>query len=206
MIAPGAGVRVYLACGRTDTRNYAEPVIMRSPRRRLPRRHGFRPTSLHIIFRATRVLQHRQEFVGSSEAAPFERRRRNCGKRFELFGRIGTQIDFRALESGMAEPKRDFPNVPGRLQRMHRTGVAQNMGCDALFGDRWLLARRHRNALGQDVLEAGARHRAASGVEEQLRIAAVGTDREPRLEDGRRFLPQRQHTLASPFSHDVDAG
>ena len=30
MIAPGAGVRVYLACGRTDMRNYAATMIMRS--------------------------------------------------------------------------------------------------------------------------------------------------------------------------------
>jgi hypothetical protein len=30
MIAPGAGVRVYLACGVTDMRNYAGRMIMRS--------------------------------------------------------------------------------------------------------------------------------------------------------------------------------
>ena len=30
MIGPGTGVRVYLACGVTDMRNYVATVIMRS--------------------------------------------------------------------------------------------------------------------------------------------------------------------------------
>lgn len=29
MIGPGTGVRVYLACGITDMRNYEERIIMR---------------------------------------------------------------------------------------------------------------------------------------------------------------------------------
>ncbi|WP_081688063.1 transposase [Rhizobium mesoamericanum] len=33
MIGPGTGVRVYLACGITDMRNYAATMIMRSRRR-----------------------------------------------------------------------------------------------------------------------------------------------------------------------------
>ena len=33
MIGRGTGVRVYLACGVTDMRNYVERMIMRSPRR-----------------------------------------------------------------------------------------------------------------------------------------------------------------------------
>jgi hypothetical protein len=33
MIGPGTGVRVYLACGVTDMRNYVATVIMRSRRR-----------------------------------------------------------------------------------------------------------------------------------------------------------------------------
>ena len=32
MIGPGTGVRVYLACGVTDMRNYAPTMIMRSRR------------------------------------------------------------------------------------------------------------------------------------------------------------------------------
>jgi hypothetical protein len=34
MIGPGTGVRVYLACGVTDMRNYALIMIMRSRRGR----------------------------------------------------------------------------------------------------------------------------------------------------------------------------
>ena len=30
MIGPGTGVRVYLACGVTDMRNYDESIIMQS--------------------------------------------------------------------------------------------------------------------------------------------------------------------------------
>ena len=30
MIGPGTGIRVYLACGHTDMRNYAERMIMQS--------------------------------------------------------------------------------------------------------------------------------------------------------------------------------
>jgi len=32
MIALASGVQVYLACGTTDMRNYAESPVMRSPR------------------------------------------------------------------------------------------------------------------------------------------------------------------------------
>jgi hypothetical protein len=42
MIALASGLRVYLACGITDMRNYAEGTIMRSPRRQHGRRRGFR--------------------------------------------------------------------------------------------------------------------------------------------------------------------
>ena len=35
MITIPAGVRIYLACGPTDMRNYAEHTIMQSPRREL---------------------------------------------------------------------------------------------------------------------------------------------------------------------------
>jgi hypothetical protein len=35
-----AGIRVYVACGVTDMRNYAEFTIMQSPRRRCVRRRG----------------------------------------------------------------------------------------------------------------------------------------------------------------------
>jgi len=34
MIGPGTGVRVYLACGVTDMRNYAATMVMRSCHRR----------------------------------------------------------------------------------------------------------------------------------------------------------------------------
>ena len=42
MIPIPSGVRVWLAVGRTDMRNYAERTIMWSPRRRCYRRRGFR--------------------------------------------------------------------------------------------------------------------------------------------------------------------
>ena len=35
VITPPAGVRVYLACGSTDMRNYAECIVMRSGARSL---------------------------------------------------------------------------------------------------------------------------------------------------------------------------
>jgi len=41
MIAFPSGVRVWLAVGRTDMRRYAEPRIMRSPRRGREHRRGF---------------------------------------------------------------------------------------------------------------------------------------------------------------------
>lgn len=41
MITVPAGVRIYLACGATDIRNYAGSMIMRGPRREVAARHGF---------------------------------------------------------------------------------------------------------------------------------------------------------------------
>jgi hypothetical protein len=41
------------------------------------------------------------------------------GERFELLCRIGAEVDLGALQAGLSEPKRDLPDVPGRLKRMH---------------------------------------------------------------------------------------
>ena len=123
-----------------DFRNYSKPLIVLSLQRRLPRRQGFRATSLHII------LARRMSFsIARSLSGVRKRPHLSVG--------------------GITEASSSsFSNVLGRLKRMHRTGVVQNMCCGVLFGDRRLLARRLRNVLGEDVLEARARHRVAGGV------------------------------------------
>ena len=68
------------------------------------------------------------------------------------------------------------------------------------------LPRSRCDVLGEDVFESGTRHGAAGGVEEEFRVAIMVADGQPFLDRSDRFLPQRKHTLASPFSHDVNGG
>ncbi len=79
-----------------------------------------RPRLLGIIFD---VFEHRQKLVWSSETTRSEHERRHGGERFELLRGIGPEVDLGALKTSVAEPERDFTNVPCRLKRMHRAGV-----------------------------------------------------------------------------------
>src|SRR5262249_21873759 len=140
------------------------------------------------------------------EAAASQRERSDRCERFQLFRRIGAQMDVGALKAGVAKKERDLANVACRLQRVHCAGVAKDVGRNAFFGDRRLLFRRYRNMLGEDVLESGTRHGAPSSIGEQLRAAVLWTDRKPSPQGRRCLLPERQDALASPLAHDMDAG
>jgi hypothetical protein len=84
--------------------------------------------------------------------------------------------------------------------------MAQDMWGDALLAYGRLFTRSRHDVLGEDVFESGTGHGAAGGVEKEFGVAIVVADGKPFLDRCRRFLPQRKHTLASPFSHDVNGG
>ena len=61
------------------------------------------------------------------ELAFLDRRRSVRRQHRQFFGGIGPEIGFRALYARVAEPKRDFPYVAGRCERMHGATVAKHL-------------------------------------------------------------------------------
>ncbi len=135
MIAVPAGVKVHLALGHTDMRNYAERAVMLSLRRGAAAGRGHLVGLTRHNLRCAPTCSAWRRACGA-ESAGLQHRWRDRSERFELLGRIGAQVDLRALKAGMAEPERDLANVSCRLQRMHGAGVAKDVRRDALFGDR----------------------------------------------------------------------
>ena len=66
------------------------------------------------------VLQHGQKLIRRLEATALQRRGRHLGKCFNLLCRIGSKVDFGALDAGMAEPKRNLALIPGGLKCVTR--------------------------------------------------------------------------------------
>src|SRR5208337_908931 len=65
----------------------------------------FLSISLRIISPVSNRVQHGEKLVGCAKAAGLQYRRRHGGERVELFRGIGAQIDFGALQAGVAEPE-----------------------------------------------------------------------------------------------------
>ena len=66
--------------------------------------------------------------------------------RFQLVRGIGAEIDFRRLHIRVAQPERDFAEVPRGLQDHHGTGVTQHMRGDLLLpegGTAWAARRTY---------------------------------------------------------------
>lgn len=122
--------------------------------------------------------KHRDQFIRRAEFAWLDAERRQSVGDIEYFGRVGAQIDLRALESDVTQPQRYFANVARRLKHVHGAAVSQDMG-------RYRLRReRGRDADGGGVLfeivfETGAGHHPASVVQEERRFAILGSDRYP---------------------------
>jgi len=92
-------------CGAPHNRDYAERTIMQSRGGKLLPAARVSLLSLHIIRLASGCVQHRQDFVGGAEATGLQHWRRHRCERFELFARIGSQIDLCTLQAGVSEPK-----------------------------------------------------------------------------------------------------
>src|SRR6202008_5156305 len=97
----------------------------------------FSVMSLCIIWLVSGRVQHGQNFVGSAEASGLQHWRCHRSERFELLARIGSQIDLRALQAGVSEPKGDFSDVASCLECMHGARVSQNVRTNAFGGDVW---------------------------------------------------------------------
>ena len=82
------------------------------------------------------VLSNGQKLVGRPEATGRQHRRRHRGKRFELLCRIGAKVDFGALQAGVSEPQRDFPEHPESSEALYGAGMAQYVRTDAVASDR----------------------------------------------------------------------
>src|SRR6516162_3465439 len=94
-----------LKSAKARNRDYAERTIMQSRGGKLLPAARVSLLSLHIIRLASGCVQHRQDFVGGAEATGLQHWRRHRCERFELFARIGSQIDLCTLQAGVSEPK-----------------------------------------------------------------------------------------------------
>src|SRR5713101_7079107 len=90
----------------------------------------------------------------------------------------------------MAEPQGDLTDVSGRLERVHRAAMAENVRGHPLARDRGLYAGRGDDMLGEDILEPRPGHCATDAVEEQREIVVGRANREPGPDSDRCLLPQ----------------
>ncbi len=101
MIGPPGNVRIYLACGVTDMRNYAERRIMRSAGRLAVTFIGLaRSTAPHNSWPSP-AAKHGQELVRRPEPAGLEIWRHRYVQRLQFLGGISPQIGFGALKTGV---------------------------------------------------------------------------------------------------------
>ncbi len=104
VIALASGLRVYLACGVTDMRNYVEPTIMRCSVGLTEAWTGacecITPHNLGPLSAA----EHSQELVRRSEPSGPEVRCRGGVQRLQFFSRVGPQIGLRALKASVTKP------------------------------------------------------------------------------------------------------
>ena len=105
----------------------------------------------------------------------------------------------------MTEPKCHFPKVVGCPEHGDGAGVPK-------------LVRRHCSVshavaglcggldmLFKDVFEAIPRHGCSGGIDEEFRDTHITAHSQPSPQFGRRFFPERQTALPSPFPTDGDA-
>ena len=104
MIVLPAGVKVHLALGHTDMRNYVERRIMRSPVGLTEVWTGARGCSTPHNFGPSSAAEHGQAFVRWSETSGPKVRCRGGGQRLQFLGGIGPQIGLPALKAGVTEP------------------------------------------------------------------------------------------------------
>jgi transposase len=204
MLTSPAGLKVFVATKPVDFRNYVESAIMLSSRRRLAVAAGFWLGLLRIIAGAAVFFSMARNLSGARNR-PGLRMGGVMAASASSFS-VGPQIALGASETGVAEPERDLAQISCGLERVHGAAVAKNMGRDALLRDGRLRLGGGVDVFGEDVFEARPRHRPTDAVKEQLRFAVMRADREPGLQHGYRFLPQRQDAFTSPLAHDMDAG
>ena len=106
MIAVPPGVRVYLACGTTDMRRYAESPVMRSRALEASIALAYQAILPRIISASVGALQHRHELVGNLEFSSLQAERRHGGEGFQFFRWICPKVGLCALEAGVAKPAR----------------------------------------------------------------------------------------------------
>ncbi len=128
-------VRIMVATEPVDFRNYAAPIIMCSRRRRWTHWPTLRHPSTPHNYALSRG-KHRDQFIRRAEFAWLDAERRQSVGHLEFFGRVGAQIDLRALESDVTQPQRYFANVARRLKHVHGC-CGRSLG---IMGEIWIKA------------------------------------------------------------------
>ena len=106
------------------------------------------------------------------------------------------------ISGGKATVAKD---VPGGMQDCHCGRVTDHMR-----GHPLVVQRRNRlcgrgDMLAEDVRESVRAHRPSPCVEEEVAVVDRRPDVEPLIEDGLRFLPQRQFAIAPPLAQNAYA-
>jgi hypothetical protein len=119
---------------------------------------------------------------------------------------IGSEIDFRALETRVTEPEGDLPNVAGRVQSVHGTRMPQTVRRNLFLRQRRLPGAGSSNVLFQNVFETRPSHDIAAGVQEEGCALRLTTNLKPVTKSGRCLFPQRKHPFTTAFAHHVNGG
>jgi hypothetical protein len=100
----------------------------------------------------------------------------------------------------------DLANVPGRRERVHRTGMPQNVRRNPFAKDRRLLRCRGLDVRGQSERKSVAGHGLPIGIEEYLGSLRVGPYRKPRTQYELGLFPERKDPFTPTLAHDVHGG
>ena len=148
------------------------------------------------------LLQHCHEFVRGAEVSRSKSRGGSCVECCQLFGWVRSQVDLCGLHRRVTEPQGHLSDIVGGLQYVHRAGV-QDVGRDALPGDRGDSIRGYGDMFGEDVLESRPSHGTGSRVQEQLMAGVLCSNAEPGPHCVCSLLPERQDALLAPIPSEA---
>lgn len=210
-------LQVFTTCGLLDAdnneaerghrgiaigRNYAQFCAMRSCRpsgRRIKRQ---RDLQLRIIW--SQSIEEVEQLAGLRAAAFRWGRRVNAVERAPLHLQIGFDVLMGRLRTFVSQPQGDDRHIYTGLKQVHGCGVTQRVGRHVLTRQGGASDRCHRDRALQPVFDAGSRERAAVPVWKQRRCVVVADLHKPLFEDIRGSSPQRDRSLLTPFSMDMD--
>ena len=92
---------------------------------------------------------------------------------------IDPEVGLGAVDAGVSQPQRYLSNVAGHFQDVQGTRVSQGVHRHTLSAQRRLMSASGLKMHCHAVAESLSGHCAGLGIQEKMRIRAVGTNYEP---------------------------